>query len=386
MLKLRLMLLGLGLALSALGNEASKSVAQAEYFWGADPGPGLGVPFPAADGALDEAVESLFKSGVVPPSGAGPRAFHARVKDPNGNWSAVFTTIVHVASGENNPPRSTKVVMAEYFWDTDPGQGAGTPLAALDGALDETIESVVAAGIPVPSTTGGHTFNVRVKDADGQWGPLFTTVVAVFTPAGPPAAGVAQAEYFWDIDPGPGNGTPLNAADGSLNESVEALVSGPVAVPGAFGARRFHVRAKDAAGVWGPVFQTVVHSHIGNGSIYVYDGDDDGDTMSNLLEYFLGTDPGQRDDPADHLSWGFEPVPGGNGESRLFVEVRRNHVATDAVLEPEVSANLTDWHGVDDGWVVAHPATPGVLRFHTAQDLEGKPKFFFRLTVTMVPP
>ena len=548
MVILRLLLLWLGFVLAVAGDELSKTVAQAEYFWGADPGPGLGVPFPAQDGALNEAVESLFKSGVMPPTGAGPHAFHARVRDSNGNWGDVFTTIVHVTGGENNPPRTTKVVMAEYFWDTDPGLGAATPLLAADGSLNETVESLLASGIPAPVSQGAHTFNVRVKDGDGQWGPLFTTVVEVSAPAGtgsvnlaqaeyfwdsdpgpgngtplpatdgnldetlesllasgipaPLAAGghtfnarvkggdgqwgplfttvvevfvpavprpvnvvqaeyfwdsdpgpgngtplpaadgnfdetveslltsgipaplapgghtfnarvkggdgqwgplfgtvvevfvpavprlvnVVQAEYFWDSDPGPGNGTPLLATDGSLNETLEALIRDPVATPGTFGPHKFHARVKDAAGNWGPVFRTVVNSHIGNGSIYVYDEDDDGDTLPNLVEYFLGTNPKQRDNPADHLSWGLEPVPGGNGKSRLFVEIHRNHVAPDATLDLRVSTNLTDWHGTGDGWVALHSETASTLRFHTAQDLEDKPKFFFRLAVTMDAP
>lgn len=464
MMKLRLMLMWLGLVLATAGEESSKAIAQAEYFWGTDPGPGLGVPFLAADGALNEAVESLFKTGVMPPVGAGPHAFHARVRDSNGNWSGLFTTIVHVTGGENDPPRTMKVVMAEYFWDTDPGEGAATPIAALDGSFNETVESLVASGIPAPVAPGGHTFNVRVKDGDGQWSPLFTTVVEVlipadtrstivvqaeyfwdtdpglgaatplaasdgnlsetiesllasgvptpfapgghtfnvrikdgdghwsplfttvvevFVPAGPRTAKLVQAEYFWDIDPGPGNGTPLFATDGNLNETLESLVRDPVATPGGFGPHRFHARVRDAAGNWGPVFRTVVNSHIGNGSVFVYDEDDDGDTLPNLLEYFLGTDPKQRDNPADHLSWGLEPVPGGNGESRLFVEIHRNHVAPDATLDLRVSTNLTEWHGTGDGWVVLHSETQETLRFHTAQDLEGKPKFFFQLAVTM---
>ena len=37
---------------------------------------------------------------------------------------------------------------------------------------------------------------------------------------------VTQAEYFWDTDPGAGNGTVLLALDGNLDEAIENLFEG----------------------------------------------------------------------------------------------------------------------------------------------------------------
>ena len=67
---------------------------------------------------------------------------------------------------------SNSITEGEYFWDTDPGEGNGTPLVAFDGNWDESMESV-SESISSLLFNGYHTFNIRVKDADGVWGYPF---------------------------------------------------------------------------------------------------------------------------------------------------------------------------------------------------------------------
>ena len=67
---------------------------------------------------------------------------------------------------------SNSITLGEYFWDTDPGEGNGTPLVAFDGNWDESMESV-SESISSLLFNGYHTFNIRVKDADGVWGYPF---------------------------------------------------------------------------------------------------------------------------------------------------------------------------------------------------------------------
>lgn len=47
-----------------------------------------------------------------------------------------------------------QIQQAEYFWDTDPGQGYGNPITASDGNLDHAIEELFASGIQVPPSNG----------------------------------------------------------------------------------------------------------------------------------------------------------------------------------------------------------------------------------------
>lgn len=251
------------LTCSLWGQAPARGLAGAEYFWDSDPGQGNGTAVGAVDGSLDETVEALLGSALATPPTAGAHTFSVRVEDLDGNWSDVFTTVVDVSADYGNPPRAMQVVAAEYFWDTDPGKGGGTPFPAGDGNLDESVEELIASGVVTPPGLGAHVFHVRVQDAAGDWSSIFATVVEVLDPAGliPRDAGVAQAEYFWNVDPGQGNGTPFAASDGSLDEVAEELLASGIAAPGGTGSHAFHVRVRDVDGGWSPVFTTIVDAY-----------------------------------------------------------------------------------------------------------------------------
>ena len=44
-----------------------------------------------------------------------------------------------------------KISGAEYFWDTDPGKGLATPMAAFDGNFNSIIEQVFANTSALPA-------------------------------------------------------------------------------------------------------------------------------------------------------------------------------------------------------------------------------------------
>jgi hypothetical protein len=147
------------------------------------------------------------------------------------------------------------LTQAEYFWDTDPGLGLGTAIQATDGSFNSTFENLSKTGITLPSV-GLHKFCIRVKDTTGQWGPVFMNVVEV-QQGGSAIMAIAQAEYFWDTDPGLGLGTPVLATDGNFNSTFEQLTKTGIALP-ALGLHVFNIRVKDNTGQWGPVFRNVV--------------------------------------------------------------------------------------------------------------------------------
>lgn len=75
------------------------------------------------------------------------------------------------------------ILQAEYFWDTDPGYGLGTPVLATDGTFNSAFEQLTKTGITAPSI-GLHVFNIRIKDNVNGWGPVFRNVVSVQTTLG----------------------------------------------------------------------------------------------------------------------------------------------------------------------------------------------------------
>jgi len=151
----------------------------------------------------------------------------------------------------------TSITQAEYFWDTDPGAGNGTAVLATDGNFNSAFEQLSKNGISAPGT-GLHKFCIRIKDNTGVWGPVFTNIVQVNTATTTAIMSILQAEYFWDNDPGEGNGTDVLATDGNFDSALEQLSKTGIVLP-AVGLHVFNIRIKDNTGIWGPVFRNVVN-------------------------------------------------------------------------------------------------------------------------------
>ena len=252
-------------------------ISEAELFWDTDPGVGNGIPMLAFDGNFNDAIEEAIKNPLPITVSAGHHVLHVRVKDHQGNWGQPFKYIIHVT-----PPftyRNLNIVSGELFWDTDPGQGNGTPLIAFDGNYDDAIETALA-NIPAP-TVGNHVLHVRVKDSTNTWGPTFKTVVQVSTPFSYRTIKIDLAEMFWDTDPGAGNGIPMIAFDGNYDNAIEEVLKSTT--PPSLGNHVLHVRVRDGQGTWGPTFRyiTNVTNPFNYRNILVKKG-----------EFFFDTDPG----------------------------------------------------------------------------------------------
>lgn len=148
------------------------------------------------------------------------------------------------------------LTQAEYFWDTDPGLGLATAVQATDGNFNSAFEQLTKTGITAPSV-GLHKFCIRVKDNTGIWGPVFMNIIEVQQVTTPSIMALAQAEYFWDTDPGLGLATAVLATDGSFNSTFEQLSKTGIALP-SIGLHVFNIRVKDNTGQWGPVFRNVI--------------------------------------------------------------------------------------------------------------------------------
>lgn len=234
---------------------AQLSLSQAEYFWDNDPGEGNATTIIAADGNFNSAFEKIAIYGLDAPS-TGLHKFCVRIKDNQGIWSPVFTNVVSVEP--SNTPLPLNLTQAEYFWDNDPGEGNATPLLTTDQNFDSAFEKVAVYGLNAPST-GMHKFSIRVKDNQGVWSPVVTNIVNVESTTTPTPVSLVQAEYFWDTDPGEGNGTPMLAADQNFDSAFEKFLQSGIPIVNPVGLHVFNVRVKDNQGVWGPVFKNVIY-------------------------------------------------------------------------------------------------------------------------------
>jgi hypothetical protein len=151
------------------------------------------------------------------------------------------------------PIQAKTIVYAEYFIDTDPGQGFGTPLSACDGTLDEASECLYLDSISSDTLTeGSHTLFVRIKDSDNVWGTIRKLTFRVIGSS--PYKTMDTAEYFIDTDPGVGLGIPLTADDGAFDESAEDAHKNNIDTDSlSLGGHQVYVRFKDNWSYW-PTF------------------------------------------------------------------------------------------------------------------------------------
>ncbi len=170
--------------------------------------------------------------------------------------------------------RAQSVVNAEYFFDSDPGHGNGTPIALTPSGGD----LIFTTSIPVTSLSPGlHFVAIRIKETGGLWS-VFESRGFYITNATADAANIVAAEYFFDADPGHGNGTAIAVTAGAVTNFTIGLPSTGL-TPG------FHflaIRTKGANGQWG-IFESR--------GFYITNATTD---AANIVaaEYFFDADPG----------------------------------------------------------------------------------------------
>ena len=182
------------------------------------------------------------------------------------------------------------VAAAEGFIDTLGAPGTGFPMFPLDGLLDEFSEDVYY-NIPIANFTflsqGNHPLHIRGKDASGNWGPAGSTSITINRGLGADTTGPTLTNVR--VTPNPANGatsvvltaiatdanyqsniaaaewrrgnsgpwTPMSAADGAFDETVENLTA-TIDITGWRNKVTISVRASAPAGVWGPTASVVL--------------------------------------------------------------------------------------------------------------------------------
>ncbi len=185
----------------------SGNIMYAEYYIDDDPGVGNGINLNIGAGDTIEYATQIPLSGFP----VGYHSLNIRIRDNEGVWGIASRNTVFV-SDTSSASQSTQpqLAEAEYFLDEDPGVGNGTPFAITPGDSIDLNISFPTAGLPL----GFHDFFARVKDEDGKWGiydgkPFFV-YNDEYTDLRKARRKIAIAEYFFDTDPGVGNGIPIS--------------------------------------------------------------------------------------------------------------------------------------------------------------------------------
>ncbi|MEP6746996.1 MAG: T9SS type A sorting domain-containing protein [Bacteroidota bacterium] len=167
--------------------------------------------------------------------------------------------------------RAQQITTAEYFFDTDPGIGNATAVTINSGAPDADINFSVNG-----LSAGLHIFNLRLKNSDNNWSTTYQSGVLIANGASGDAT-IVSAEYYFDTDPGFGNGIQLPVGKTSMDEIVNFDITSLTAGP-----HTIYVRLKNSVNEWGFLSQ---------GSFIVSNGAS-GAAQIHTLEYFSENDLG----------------------------------------------------------------------------------------------
>ena len=215
----------------------AQQISSAEYFFDADPGQGNGTAVSITTPA--DTVTLQFNAGVTGLT-VGPHYFCLRTKDSQGVWSMQTSRLFYI--NPVPPPPNEEIVQAEYFFDTDPGVGNGTAVTITTPADTVTLQANAnTTGLSV----GPHYFCMRTKNVKGIWSLQQSRMFYVNPVPPSPNQPVVQAEYFYDTDPGQGNGTAVTIPQGDTVTSTFNLTN-----PFASGSHYFVFRTKDNDGTW----------------------------------------------------------------------------------------------------------------------------------------
>ncbi|HEX8037694.1 MAG TPA: hypothetical protein VF490_01025, partial [Chryseosolibacter sp.] len=166
---------------------------------------------------------------------------------------------------------------AEYFFDSDPGTGNGTAVAFTSGAsVNFTFNADISA-----LSNGFHNLNFRIRDNAGKWSHFQSRTFYIVSNASlATSSAVTRAEYFFDADPGTGNGFTLSVTQGASVTRTLAIDISALAP----GFHNLNIRAIDNRGQW---------SHFATRTFYIVPplSANAGSSVVKA-EYFLDTDPG----------------------------------------------------------------------------------------------
>lgn len=226
------------IAMVLLGNYIlAQTISTTEYFFDTDPGIGNGVSL-----TLNSNTGSVTQTFSIPTSGLsdGFHSFYVRSQTINGEWSHYDRTGFLISSiSDISQPLSG----AEYFFDTDPGVGSATalPLDSNTGNLSQTF------AIPTTSLAEGfHSFHIRTRNSEGKWS-LFDRSIFFINSFSNENEAITSAEYFYDTDPGTGNGTAiaLETNNGTLSQSILLPTDGLTE-----GVHTVYIRVRTQSGNW----------------------------------------------------------------------------------------------------------------------------------------
>jgi len=242
----------------------AQTITRVEYYFDTDPGFGNGISIPVT------AAADLTRDFAVPLNtiSEGIHLLYIRAKSSTGLWSIPWSRTIFVQRNAQTAAVYS-IDQLEYFFDTDPGPGNGITIPITSASNLTQNFSLPLALV----SEGFHNLYFRARSTNGLWSvptlkPVFVqrNAQTASTPA------LKRIEYFFDTDPGQGNGTIIIASSSTFDQSLLIDLSATTS-----GFHILYVRGEDANGRWSqplakPFFAGKSGSNIVAVEYYYFDG------------------------------------------------------------------------------------------------------------------
>jgi hypothetical protein len=220
------------------------NIDRVEYFIDTDPGVGLAT---VATGLTPDDVLTNFPIDIsAVPLTAGFHTFYVRAKTSDGQWTHTHFRNFFVDAAVASPPTITN------FSPTSGNVGSSVTITGTNFSTTPANNTVTFNGVAA-TVTASTANSITVTVAPGTTtGPIRVVVSGLIAISGTnfslSAPIISAAEYFFNTDPGPGNGIaiPLTPA-GEIDLTNLNFITTSLPV----GWHTVHVRARDTNNTWG---------------------------------------------------------------------------------------------------------------------------------------
>ncbi len=139
-------------------------ITAAEYFFGEDPGEGGGTDL----AFIRTGNRVSISSPISAPSKTGLKHLYIRFLSRQSGWGLPQKVAMMT---ETRGAKTVTLSAAEYFFDTDPGEGKGNPLPDSEYGTSTGTASLTLPVSQAGLRPGTHQLFVRFRDSENKWGP-----------------------------------------------------------------------------------------------------------------------------------------------------------------------------------------------------------------------
>ncbi|KKN82685.1 hypothetical protein LCGC14_0306430 [marine sediment metagenome] len=232
----------------------------------------------------------------------GVHTIYIRVKDEQGIWSSALGQNIVVKNsqlnGESNTLVEARMKINGTFFDH-------FTTSKLDNIFADSIELATKSWHLL---YGKNTITVSIKDKAGNWSSEISQVYVLKEGSDVSLTRLADAEYFFDADPGLGKATSF---EGPFSFFIQDITSTPDVNLLSPGLHKVGFRTLDENNVWSNTYIQVfeLFDFDGDGVNDLADLDDDNDGLSDITEEQIGTNPLASDSDGDGVIDGADAFP-----------------------------------------------------------------------------